>query len=163
MATDLQTATLRLKQLCPESEPALDDTEYTNALAAALRYVTRADATAYAVGDVVIVNGSDFNGRTYRCTTAGTSAAAGVTNWPTTDGATMGESITDGTVVWVDTGSAFSSPYDVEAAAKECWRLKASKAVGLVDSSDGTLRNSWSQVYEHCMRMAARFEGAWIA
>ena len=163
MPTALQTATLRLKQLCPEAKPALDDTEYTNALAAALRHSTRADDTAYTVGAVVIVNGSDFNGRTYRCQTAGTSASAGVTKWPTADGATMGQSITDGTVVWVDQGEAFTSAYDVEAAAKECWRLKASKAVGLVDSSDGPLRNSWSQVYEHCMRQAARFEGAWIA
>lgn len=57
---------------------------------------TRANSTAYALGDV-IASGT----RLYRATTAGTSAATPPAALGTT---TTGQTVTDGTVVWTDQG-----------------------------------------------------------
>ncbi len=160
MPTALETATLRLKQLCPEGVPELLDVDYTDALAAALRYTTRAASTAYTVGAVVVPAAS--NERTYRCVVAGTTGAT-LPAWPDVGASVQGYRITDGTVTWEDAGPAFASPYDVEAAARECWRRKAQLCVGLVDSSDGSERISYSQIYRHCMAQASLFEGTWVA
>lgn len=56
---------------------------------------TRADTTAYAIGDVVIP--STQNGRKFRCATAGTSAASQPAAFGT---ASSGDAVTDGTVSW---------------------------------------------------------------
>jgi hypothetical protein len=68
-------------------------------------------STAYPLG--AIVRPTTGNGRTYRATTAGTTAATQPT-WPTTAGGT----VTDGTVTWTETtvtGNLSWSTYDMTA------------------------------------------------
>ena len=63
---------------------------------------TRANSTDYAVGDLVIP--STKNGRQFRCVTAGTSGAAQPATFGT---ASIGDGVSDGTVIWVcETGPA---------------------------------------------------------
>lgn len=59
---------------------------------------SRANSTAYAVGDVV--RPATGNGFLYRCAVAGTSAGT-----TTTLGTVLGRETTDGTVVWENVGS----------------------------------------------------------
>jgi hypothetical protein len=54
----------------------------------------RVDTTAYSLGDRVMLGTSDLN--VYECTTAGTSAGA-----PPAFNTAIGDSTTDGTVVWL--------------------------------------------------------------
>lgn len=61
--------------------------------------VTRADSTAYAVGDIVIP--ATPNGHLYRCIVAGTSHSSAPT-FPTVSGQTVAEG--GGTVVWAEIG-----------------------------------------------------------
>lgn len=61
-----------------------------------------AASTAYALNDYVAP--VTHNGRVYKCTTAGTSAATQPT-WPTTNGGT----VTDGTVVWTEQTTAMEA------------------------------------------------------
>jgi hypothetical protein len=61
--------------------------------------VTRADATAYATGEVV--RPAAANNRIYRCVTAGTTGT-GAPTYPTT----AGQTVTDGGVVWSCIGRA---------------------------------------------------------
>lgn len=56
---------------------------------------TRTNATAYAVGEIVIP--STPNGRQFRCSTAGTSGASQPATFST---ASTGDPVSDGTVVW---------------------------------------------------------------
>lgn len=74
-------------------------------LAFALIYANKGKwtaSTAYALNDYVMPNTT--NGRIYKCTTAGTSAATEPT-WPTTAGGT----VTDGTAVWTEQTTALEA------------------------------------------------------
>lgn len=57
--------------------------------------------TAYVLGDYIIP--TTPNGRFYKCTTAGTSAAVTEPTWPTTLGATVADGA--GALVWTDMGT----------------------------------------------------------
>jgi hypothetical protein len=149
------------------SEPALTTPEVDDLLAAARRIDPQcnaptnvdtapewAPATAYLIGDVVTADPAV--GRWWRCTAAGTSAAAQPV-WPdlSTSPGPYGARISDGPVlVWEDAGTAWSPTWDLHAAAAEGWELKASKAAGRFDfTTDGqTFRRG--QIISHCQQMA---------
>lgn len=59
-----------------------------------------ATATAYSLGD--LVEPTTPNGKVYKCTTAGTSHASTEPTWPT---ASIGSTVSDGTVVWTLQGA----------------------------------------------------------
>lgn len=91
--------------------------------------VTWTASTAYSVGQIVVPTTS--NGYVYRVSVAGTSAASAPT-FPTT----VGETVTDGGVTWVNAGESVT----VFSSAAVSWSsstLTASYAV-IYDSSSGS-------------------------
>ncbi len=61
--------------------------------------------------------------------------------------------VTDGTVqLWCD-GRA-GSMYDLKVAARAAWLLKAARSAALVDTTLGSDKFAWSQVYKNCMDQA---------
>ena len=66
--------------------------------------------------------------------------------------------VSDGTITWAATVPT-SGPYDVKAAAAECLRTKARKAMNRVDSSvPGAVSARESQMYQQLMAAAAQLE-----
>lgn len=121
-------------------------------------------AHAYLLGDVVIGG----TGRWWRVIQQGTSGASQPTwpnlgtsylsvlygsSWPAAGFTT----VTDGTVVWVDNGTAWVPTYDLNAAAAEGWRRKAAKVTAKFDFATGDQQFSRSQVYAQCMSMAEEY------
>ncbi len=75
---------------------------------------------SYAVGQ--LVRPTVANGRTYRCTVAGTSSGSQPT-WPTSDGGT----VTDGGVTWKETSRTYALPYVTHYLfANQSWYLNPS-------------------------------------
>jgi hypothetical protein len=175
---DAGTALGRLEMMVASSiDPVLSDDEMLDLLT----FARRADqggndyrnvdsapawqaAHAYLLGDVVIGG----TGRWWRVIQQGTSAASQPT-WPDLgtsyfstlygpSGPSTGvTTVTDGTVVWVDNGTAWVPTWDLNAAAAEGWRRKAAKAAAKFDFTTGDQQFSRSQVYAQCMSMAADY------
>jgi hypothetical protein len=145
-------------------EPILTDVEIDEILAAHLRYSTYAASTAYVVGDRVRLSGSSDNGRIYRCTIGGTSAASDATpDFPDSNSAVMGQKISDGeTIIWQDDGADRIGPYDLRGAEKDCWMLKASKVASNVDFSDSGQSLKASQEATEYRRRANLCSGVWV-
>lgn len=169
--TESELALAALESLVPyASAPALTTDEVTAVLGRhvlALRYDADT-ATSYPPGTVVaplvdnghwyvsIANGLDDS---TDGTTAYTSAGIDQTDWPIPpfrfpDG---GDTVDDGTVTWQWYSPAGDYLWDMRAAARECWLLKAGKSAGCVDASDGGASVKSSQMYAACMRMADSF------
>lgn len=72
----------------------------------------RANSTAYALNDTVSLTANDGKTHLYKCTTAGTSAAAQSTLYP----GTFGEAITDGTAVFTEQTAVLRAGTAAEAA-----------------------------------------------
>lgn len=148
--TDYDKAKQRLARLCAaDTEPTLD-AELDAALDRHARASVWAAVTAYSYGDEVIP--VTRNGRRFKVVTAGTSAAT-EPSWPDSDGG----SVTDGDVVFEEVGLEYDL-WDIEAAAYECWMLKAAKASEYSDNTvGGDHSDRESQVYEQCLKMARHF------
>lgn len=65
----------------------------------------RANSTAYSLNDTIVLTANDALPHLYKCTTAGTSAAAQSTLYP----GTIAEVITDGTAVFTEQSAALDS------------------------------------------------------
>lgn len=143
----------------PTSSPVLSETGDGNDVDTILdrhrRSTTWAAETEYQVGDVVmpIVR----NGRRYLCVRAGTSGDEEPTHWPKRQGAKLAEGESDPQLVWAEDGPGFENIYDVRAAAHDAWTLRATRSAGKFNLSLGGQRFNRSEVYEHCVRMAASF------
>lgn len=115
-------------------------------------------STPYIVGD--IVHPPVKNGRIYTCVIAGTSSTnssifpeIGYTN----------QSISDGSdLVWRDDGAAYYEDYDVRAAARQGWMMKASKIAHLINVDDGQQKLNLSSLLDHCYRMADKYRSIGI-
>ena len=98
--------------------------------------------------------------RLFRCLTAGTLggvlAVPNVSSW-------LGYRLGDGTAVWVDVGIAPPDTFDVRAAARAAWLLKASRAAQYFDVKSPGQVFDQSQVYRHCTEMADRFRPVFVA
>lgn len=99
----------------------------------------RANSTAYALNDTMSLVANDGNTHLYKCTTAGTSAAAQSTLYPGTDG----EAITDGTAVFQEQAAALRAGTAAEAAWTNYARanLAASTANWAATNGAGTTTN----------------------
>lgn len=146
-------ATLRRK-CAPDQEPTLDAAELLACLTEARRYTTHITGVAVAVGDRVV--SASPNGRVYRCIVAGTTAGSAPA-WPTTSGGYIGQRISDGTaVVWEDAGPAPSSAWDMAAAVRAAWQIKAAKDAAIIDYASGSDRVTITQRRDFALRMAGR-------
>lgn len=163
---DEATARAELELLVQVSvEPALTDDDLDVLLSRARRFdnagnsptnvataPTWAAATGYVAGDVI-----QAAGRWWRCVIAGTSAAT-APSWPDlTDRALTEQWVTDGDVTWVDNGGPWAPTWDLRAAARAGWTMRAGKASAMYDfTTDGqTFRRSMT--FAQCMEMANQF------
>lgn len=141
------------------SAPVLTSGEIATCTTDALIYSARANSTAYSVGDRVAP--ATPSGRMYRCIVGGTSASS-VPTWPSLRSAYLGQIITDGTVTWEDAGHAPKERYDLNAAIRACWMLKASKAASWVDVNNEDTDYKRSQIIKHCHVMANRYPPIYV-
>lgn len=164
MITDEFDAHAEFDRLCNPTEcPTLNDVEVEGILDSCRRGSVWAAATAYNVGDVVIPTAANRNGRRFRALRfTNTDRKTGSTEpaWSTSDMTT----ITDGSVIWQEDGSDWDGAlWDLQAAAREGWELKASKAVTSVDVSAGQVSSiKGSQLYDHCLSQAKRFQSVYV-
>lgn len=110
-------------------------------------------ATAYALGAYAVP--TTRNGHYYRVTTAGTSHATTQPTFPTTSGST----VTDGTVVWTESGLAPWEPaFDLNRGAAEGWERKARKVANeyAFSQPEGESHHREQKV-EHFQKMARTF------
>ena len=117
------------------------------------RNVTTADAwaasTGYLAGDVIVVDG-----RWWRCLVPGTSAATEPT-WPLFARQPVTETrVADGDVLWVDNGLQWEPTYDLHAAARMGWRLKAGKVANAYSFQTDGQTFQRQQMIQHCLAMA---------
>lgn len=159
-AADRAAARAELVSLVqPDSSPALtsegDGSDIDTILDRHRRATTWAAETAYTVGDVVLP--TVRNGRRYVCVRGGTSGGDEPAFWPTRQGARLTDGDDDPQLLWAEDGPGFNNIYDVRAAAHEAWLLRATRSAGQFDLVLGGQRFNQSQVYEHCMKMAATF------
>lgn len=166
---DDATARLRLAaKVAADSDPVLTTEEFDELFAAARRADAAGNApsnvdsapvwqgsTVYAYGDVVTA--APAAGRWWICLTPGTSASTQPV-WPDQAGRPPGiVEVADGTVVWLDAGTAWTPTWDLNTAAAEGWELKAGKAAARFDFGTDGQTFQRSQVIAHCHRMAATY------
>lgn len=155
MNTDRAIALEELERLSEfDQEPVLDSATVGKILDKHQTAVLWAPATVYKFGHVVVPTETHMNGRKYRCVKAGTSAST-EPEWPDANG----WRVTDGgTLRWEEYGPAGNNLWNIDAAASECWQQKIALVTQDFDFSSGTNASyKRSQVYEHCVDMANRF------
>lgn len=120
--------------------------------------------TAYQIGDRIIPTAANRNGHKYVAVeyrTTGTDQTTGVTEpaWSTTRNA----QIADDQIVWEEDGFDWNGDlWDLTAAARDGWLLKASKASLTSDVVRGELEIKSSQLFDHCMTMANQFQPVFL-
>lgn len=147
--------------------PELDNNQLGNLIDQHKKYSTWTANTSYIVGDMVIPTVP--NGRVYQCIIAGTST----TTEPTFPqiGYAVGQAFYDYSALgpgeyygltWQDNGFITQEVYDVRAAAKQAWLLKASIAANLANTDDGKMKVELHQIQENCLQMAGKFRSFFI-
>jgi hypothetical protein len=164
MATPLteEDALRRLSRMvAAEIEPRLDENELKDLLADARRYESWGAESSVGVGDKIAPTAR--NGRLYRCALAGTTGttepvwvSCGTTYY-------SGYLFTDGTARWEDAGPLPPQAWDLNAAAEAGWKRKAALASEMVTTGSGPDRLALEQVYDHCLKMAARFGPVFVS
>lgn len=144
-------------QVEPDIDPNLTSAEILSALLDNQIAKLYASSTAYVVGDRVMPS----NGRIYKCLQPGTSASAAPT-WPDYSIWRIGYRVSDGGVLWVDDGPAPDERFDLSAAAKQCWMLKASKASTYYNAVAKGVNFNEQQIYQHCLIRASSYESTWV-
>lgn len=156
--TDAITIVTSLVQ--PDVAPVLTEDEIEAEVDRAKLASTWAVNTAYVAGNVVVVG----NGHAYEVVQPGTSQSTVLTanDWPVYSGAMVGDGNSNPQLTWREIGTAAFNPqiagaefnvYDIQRAARECWKLKARKASALPDYDEMTL----SQLRKHCLQEANTF------
>ena len=109
------------------------------------------------------------NGRVYQCIIAGTSLTTEPA-WPTI-GYAVGQCFYNYVqqyynqgfgLTFQDNGFITQEVYDVRAAAKQAWLLKASIAANLANTNDGKMSIQLHIIQENCIQMAAKFRSFFI-
>lgn len=157
----------QLSDLCQSTlYPELTDNQLGNLIDQHKKFATWQPSTSYAVGDMVIP--TTPNGRVYQVIVAGTSTTTEPT-FPSI-GYAVGQSFFNyvGTppnfygLTFQDNGFITTEVYDVRAAAKQAWLLKASIAANLANTSDGQMRIDLHTIQENCIQMAGKFRSFFI-
>lgn len=130
----------------PNVEPTLTGAELDAILDDCARAVRWTTVTVLSVGTLVLPTSDDDH---FYIVTAGGTTAASEPTWPETG------TVTSGTVEFEEAGEfSFSSLYDVRAALRKAWELKAAKASELISSQDS---GSEQMIFDHCQFMAAKY------
>ena len=151
-----------------DSFPELDSNALGELIDEHKRFSSWTANQTYAVGDQIVP--SVPTGRIYNCVIAGTSGTV-EPSWPQI-GYAQGQIITDSIsnanppyafgLNWQDWGFTQQEIYDVRAAAKQAWLLKASIAANLANTSDGQMRIDLHTIQENCLQMAGKFRSFFI-
>jgi hypothetical protein len=150
-----QAAIQKLSALVDAGEaPPLTEADLESCVDEAAGWGLWVAATAFSVGQTIAPTVA--NGRLYRCAESGTTDATEPT-WPTERNSYSGRRISDGTAVWVDTGPAPTERYDMKAAQRAAWMLRATRTAKLIDVANGQDKLTLSQRHEQCLAMARRF------
>lgn len=148
--TDAEDKDLALERLAkfaqPDVEPTLSETELEDILDESARATRWATATVLSVGTLILP--TVYNGHYYVVTEAGTTTTE--PTWPETQGGT----VTLGAEFEEAGLFTYSSLYDVRAALRKCWELKAAKASELISNSDS---GSEQMIFDHCQQMASKY------
>jgi hypothetical protein len=148
---------LRLSQF--DIEPMIGEDELDTILTNAQVCSVWAASTAYSYGDVVVPTCANQNGRRYRCVKAGTSGSTE----PTWGHFQMSRTADGSSLIWEEAGAQPKSIWDMRVAAYNAWLAKASKASTDFDFSGAGESYKRSQVYDHCLEMAAKYKPLKIA
>jgi len=150
-----------LSDLCQATLfPELETNQLARLIDQHVRFNTWTANYAYKVGDIVVP--TTPNGRMYLCIIAGTSGP----NEPSFPqiGFAVGQVIADGPIPvdsfglnWQDSGYVQVEKYDVRAATKQAWLLKASIAANLANTDDGKMKIQLHTIQENCIQMAGKF------
>ena len=146
--------------------PELTDNQLGNLIDQHKKFATWQPSTSYLVGDMIVP--TIPNGRVYQCIIAGTSTTTEPT-FPSI-GYAVGQAFYNyvGTppnfygLTFQDNGFITTEVYDVRAAAKQAWLLKASIAANLANTSDGQMRIDLHTIQENCIQMAGKFRSFFI-
>ena len=163
--TDPDLALIELNRLTQDAScPALSAEETLDILERHKRASLWTVSTAFEIGAVVIPTLSNRNGHRYRAiqyTDAGTDQQTGATEptWSTVRDAR----ITDNHVVWQEDGDDYGAVlWDLMAAARDGWLLKAAKATKRVDFETQSIGVTASQLYDHCIDMANKYQSVFV-
>jgi hypothetical protein len=181
--TTIAAATDALRILCPpESDPELDEAAIVSLLANAKLASVWVASTTYNMGEVVMP--TVRNSRRYRLVAFdGTGVTSGLTepSWPAPNvssndypvwgmaqpnpvvGWWRNAVVTDNAITWQEDGADYDSLWDIQVAAFNGWMLKAGRAICAVDLSSGQMKQSQSQIYDHCLEMAQRYAPVMVA
>lgn len=154
MALSRTDAIKKLSLFCNSNEyPALDSNELGQLIDEHKRTETWTANTAYTVNTEI--EPAVRNGRKYTCIIAGTSGSS-TPNFP--DYGYTGQQFSDGNnIVWQDTGASFNEIYDVRAAIRQAFILKASKISHLIDVADGENNLKMSALKDSFLKMAEKY------
>jgi hypothetical protein len=148
--TDAEDRDIALERLAkftqPDVEPTLDELELEDILDESARAVRWTTATVLTIGTLVLP--TVYNGHVYKVITGGTTTTE--PTWPESQAGTvnLGAEFEEAGLY------TFSSLYDVRAALRKCWELKAAKASELISSSDS---GSEQVIFQHCQEMASKY------
>lgn len=154
MALSRTDAIKKLSLFCNSNEyPSLDTNELGQLIDEHQRTETWTASTAYTVNTEI--EPAVRNGRKYTCIIGGISGTS-TPNFP--DYGYTGQQFSDGTdIVWQDTGAAFNEIYDVRAAIRQAFILKASKISHLIDIEDGENKLKMSALKDSFLKMAEKY------
>jgi len=134
--------------------PQLDSTDLAALVDKWESYTVWTASTAYAVGDRIVP--TTPNGRLYQVIIAGTSDAT-EPDWPEYTTYPY-YAMSDGQdLTWEDIGPASPKRWDIMSASREGWLLKASRATGLVNVTDGAVNAQMGELQNKCIKQASRF------
>jgi hypothetical protein len=158
---DDSQAMVELERLAlPNECPVLLAAEVMDILTRYQRGALWSTATVVQLGSRVIPtlakrNGHRFKAVEYVSGTSNQQTGATEPTWTTTrDGR-----VTDGSVIWQEDGWDWDAVlWDLDGAACEAWQTKAGKTINRVDFETQSIGVSASQMHEHCLAMARRFQ-----
>lgn len=165
MIADDVMAALELERLAqPSVCPVLTPDEQSLILSQHKRGRLWVANTVFQLGAIVIPTLANRNGHRYKAieyTTTATTQLTGATepSWSTT----RYSQVTDNVVVWQEDGDDWDGNlWDMTAAARHAWLLKAAKASVTSDVVRGELEIKSSQLFDHCIKMSEQFAPVFI-